>query len=157
MFAGSYLGGIMTLIGVVLTLQYERKLQHQQTAIGSIDKEKGVIASVVGNIETSMPSRLYMQCMTLKSFSGLGVDALEIGAFRNQIMLEQEKINRIKTRLILETNLYNFETNCKTCKQKCQRNEITRQITLLLDQINSKMFDTLNMIDSFLTKKLIIN
>ena len=37
MFAGSYLGGAMTLLGVIVTLKYERRLNQHQQRIQSIE------------------------------------------------------------------------------------------------------------------------
>ena len=39
MFAGSYLGGAMTLLGVIVTLKYERRLNQHQQRIQSSEKE----------------------------------------------------------------------------------------------------------------------
>ena len=42
LFAGSYLGGAMTLLGVVATLKHERSIHHHQLMIESIEKEKAL-------------------------------------------------------------------------------------------------------------------
>lgn len=66
----------------------------------------------------------------------MGVNALEIGTFRNQIMLEQEKLNHKKICLVLETNIYSANSHCDTCKKTCDRNEKQNKYQLYLIKYN---------------------
>ena len=40
MFCGSYIAGVLTLGGVILTLQHERKVHQHQISMDAINKEK---------------------------------------------------------------------------------------------------------------------
>lgn len=58
-FCGSYLGGTMTLAGVMLTLRHERNIHQYEKSMDSIEKEKDALGKAICNLNVFAPSILY--------------------------------------------------------------------------------------------------
>lgn len=54
-FASSYLGGSMTLVGVMFTLRYERKVQHYEETLRNIEIEKDKLGRAICELNIFHP------------------------------------------------------------------------------------------------------
>lgn len=54
MFAESYLGGTMRLIGVTIALQQERKYQYYQHKLHSIEQEKEHLGHAISSVKRKL-------------------------------------------------------------------------------------------------------
>lgn len=57
-FCGSYLGGTMTLAGVMITLRHERSIHQYEKALESIEKERNGLGKVICELNLFAPSIL---------------------------------------------------------------------------------------------------
>lgn len=56
MFFGSYLGGVMTLGGVMITLRHERNIHQYENRMENIEREKQTIGNAVCGFNLLAPS-----------------------------------------------------------------------------------------------------
>ena len=77
-FASGYLGGVMTLVGVVITLRYERNVQRYEEKLNYIEKEK----------------------------ENWGRAICELNIFAPQLATEMQIINTEKLKMIFFTDTY---------------------------------------------------
>lgn len=58
-FCGSYLGGTMTLAGMMVTLKHERGIHQYEKALKAIEKEKDGLGKAIGELNLFIASALY--------------------------------------------------------------------------------------------------
>ena len=147
-FCGSYLGGAMTLAGVMLTLRYERNIHQYEKSMDSINKEKDALGKAICDLNVFAPSALYQQ------FNGLhitskGYDSVEVAAIRQQLSEEMQKINALKQETLFFTDIYAMTARCSTCKKPCKIQSILPEFQKIYEKVGSKLFELLQMIDTY--------
>lgn len=146
LFAGSYLGGVMTLAGVVITLKYERKIQQYEKLLENIDKEKERLGKAICELNVFAPSIIYQKFMVMQVTQD-GYNASEIAAIRSNILEEMAKINQLRSETMFFTDIYAMTAGCeKTCRIK----EIMPEIQKIYDTIGKKVYDTLQEVDQYI-------
>lgn len=148
-FCGSYLGGTMTLAGVMLTLRHERGIHQYEKALETIEKERGGLGKAICELNLFAPSILYQR------FNGLhitttGYDSVEIAAIRQQLAEEMQKINTVKLKAMFFTDVYVVPPGCSGCKNPCRIPTILPEFQKTYEKISNRIFTLLEMIDSYI-------
>ncbi len=147
-FCGSYLGGTMTLVGVMITLRHERNIHQYEKSMESIDKEKDALGKAVCDLNIFAPSTLYQQFNSLQTTSK-GYDSAEVAAIRQQLSEEMRKINALKLETMFFTDIYAMTAGCSACKQPCRVQAILPEFQKIYEKVGSKLFELLQMIDAY--------
>lgn len=85
LFYASYLGGCMTLVGVIFSISNERKLNQFQISMEAIEKEKIQLASLINQINVFLPVTILQHFLGLAILKD-GYDAKEIAMLRKMII-----------------------------------------------------------------------
>lgn len=148
MFYSSYLGGSMTLVGVMITLQHERNIHKYEKLLEDIDKEKDELGKAICEINLFAPSTLYQQFNSLHITSKGYYDSAEIAVIRQQIAEEMQKFNTKKIAVMLLTDVYDMP-GCVVCKKPCKIQTILPEFQKLYEEVGEKIYKVLNMIDIY--------
>lgn len=105
MFYASYLGGCMTLVGVIFSMSNERKLSQFQIGMEAIEKEKMKLASLINQINVFLPVTILQHFLGLAILKD-GYDAKEIAIIRRMIIDELNNIFIAKREMLLLTSIY---------------------------------------------------
>lgn len=124
-FCGSYLGGTMTLAGVMITLRHERSIHQYEKALESIEKERDGLGKT-------------------------GYDPVEIAAIRQQLAEEMQKINAVKLKAMFFTDIYVVPPGCSACKNLCRIPTILPEFQKTYEKISNRIFTLLELIDSYI-------
>ena len=100
LFAGSYLGGAMTLLGVVATLKHERSIHRHQLMIESIEKEKALLNSIVARLDFFAPSICYTEFASALSICEWNKHP-DFSSVRRRIAESMSSLNQASTDLLL--------------------------------------------------------
>lgn len=149
-FCGSYLGGTMTLAGVMITLRHDRNFHQYEKSLESIDKEKEALGKAVCDLNIYAPSTLYQQFHSLHITSE-GYDPAEVAAIRQQLSEEMRKINALKLETMFFTDIYAMTAKCSSCKMPCKIQTILPEFQKTYEKVGSKIFELLQMIDSYVS------
>ena len=149
MFFGSYLGGVMTLVGVMITLRHERKIHQYEYSIDKIGKESEEIGKLICDINLLAPSTLYTQIVEMRAASPI-VSASDLIELRVHITEEMHKVLIAKTELEFATDIYLMVKNCAACKTSCRIQEIAPKFIETYDLIGSKIYDTLSKMNNYI-------
>ena len=98
-FSGSYLGGTMTLVGVMITLKHERSIHQYEKSLESIGKEKDNLGKAICELNVFAPSTLYQRFNSLH-IARDGYNSAEIASIRQQLAEEMQKINKAKLEIM---------------------------------------------------------
>lgn len=147
-FCGSYLGGTMTLAGVMLTLRHERNIHQYEKSMDSIDKEKDALGKAICDLNVFAPRTLYQQFNSLH-ITSKGYDSAEVAAIRQQLSEEMRKINALKLETMFFTDIYAMTAECSACKKPCRVQSILPEFQKIYEKVGSKLFELLQMIDSY--------
>lgn len=147
LFAGSYLGGVMTLAGVMITLKHERKIHQYEKLLENIDKEKERLGKAICELNVFAPSIIYQKFMVMQVTQD-GYNASEIAAIRSNILEEMAKINKLKSETMFFTDIYAITSGCR---KSCRIKEILPEIQKIYDTIGKNIYDTLQEIDQYVT------
>lgn len=148
-FASSYLGGSMTLVGVMLTLRYERNIQHFEEELRNIEIEKDKLGMAICELNIFAPNTLYQQFNSL-NISSNGYDSAEVSSVRQRLAEEMQKINKEKLEVMYFTDMYAMTAGCSTCKKPCKIQTILPKFQKLYETVGKNIFDALNKIDSYI-------
>lgn len=148
MFSSSYLGGSMTLIGVILTLRHGQSSQQYEKKLENIEKERERLGRIIFELNTFAPSTIYQQFGTLCNVYG-EYNSADIASIRYQIVEEQRKINSSKLELITLTDIYAMTCQCSTCKKSCRIKTILPEFQQIYDKICSNLYNVLIKLDSY--------
>ena len=148
-FCGSYIGGTMTLAGVMLTLRHERNIHQYEKSMDSIEKEKDALGKAICDLNVFAPSTLYQQ------FNGLyitseGYDPAEVAAIRQQLSEEMRKINALKLETMFFTDIYAMTAGCSACKKPCRIQSILPEFQKIYEKVGSKLFELLQIVDAYI-------
>ena len=147
-FCGSYLGGTMTLAGVMITLRHERNIHQYEKTMESIEKEKAALGKAVCDLNIFAPSTLYQQFNSL-NITSKGYDSAEVAAIRQQLSEEMRKINALKLETMFFTDIYAMTAGCSACKKPCRIQSILPEFQKIYEKVGSKLFELLQMIDAY--------
>lgn len=148
MFAGSYLGGAMTLIGVTITLQQERKSQHYQDELHNIEQEREHLGHAIGGLNVITPTTIYERFMELPIMP-MGYNPLDVSLIRQLISQERENINKLRLEVIFLTDIYESAA-CTTCKSPCGLKEVRLEFQKVYDEMANQFFAIYQKIENFI-------
>lgn len=149
MFMGSYLGGVMTLAGVMITLKHERNAHQYEKSLESIEKEKDNLGNTICELNIFAPSTLYQRFNSLP-ITSKGYNSLEIASVRQQLAEEMQKINTAKLKVIFFTDIFAMTAGCSSCKKLCRIQTILPEFQKIYERVGNKIFSVLQMIDSYI-------
>lgn len=122
MFFGSYLGGTIALIGVVITIKHSHQLHNHQINIQYLQKEQEVVAEAISNL----PINQTLNIMGIYA-TGIWIDdnavehskenIREIYSCQTMITLSQIKLSTL-------SNIISDYSICSKCKEQCELKSI---------------------------------
>ncbi len=139
MFFGSYLGGSVTLLGVILTIRHSRQLHQHQISIGYLQKEEENVAEVLA----SLPVNQTLNIMGVYATGFRISDDDEINNIENsketirEIYLCQTSLTQAKIKLAALSFILQDYNNCSSCKNKCNLNEIAPKFRATYEELES--------------------
>ena len=148
-FCSSYLGGTMTLAGVMITLKHERSIHQYEKVLETIEKEKDGLGKVICELNLFAPSILYQRFNCLR-ITSTGYDSVEVAAIRQQLAEEMQKINTVKLKAMFFTDIYAVLPGCSTCKNPCRLPTILPEFQKTYEKISNRIFTLLELIDSYI-------
>lgn len=149
MFFGSYLAGVMTLTGVLITLKHERKMHQYEKSLGNIDKERERIGSAICKFNLLTPRSLYSQVNEML-VSPKGISSPDIIVLRQKVNEEMHNTLTARTELEFSTDIYFMAGNCAVCKKPCKIQAVIPEFIKAYDSIGAKIYDTLKKIDNYI-------
>lgn len=149
-FCSSYLGGTMTLAGVMITLRYERSVHQYEKTLESIEKERDGLGKVICELDLFVPSILYQRFNGLR-ITNTGYNPVETAAIRQQLAEEMQKINTLKLKAMFFTDIYVVPPGCSTCKDPCRIPTVLPEFQKIYEKICSRIFTLLELIDSYIS------
>jgi len=78
-----------------------------------------------------------------------GYDSAEVAAIRQQLSEEMRKINALKLETMFFTDIYAMTAECSACKKPCSVQSILPEFQKIYEKVGSKLFELLQMIDSY--------
>lgn len=148
MFFSSYLGGSMTLVGVMITLQHERRIHNYEKLLEDIEKEKEELGKAICELNLFAPSTLYQRFNSLHLTSE-GYNSAEVAAIRQQISEEMQRINAEKIAVMLLTDIYEMTVKCAACKKPCRIQAILPEFQKTYEEVGGKIYNVFQMIDTY--------
>lgn len=140
-FAGSYLGGAMTLMGVLATLRHERRLYRHEVALDAIWEEQRNIADVLSGLDLYDPFICYtgLKATAVACDRGQSPDFSEI---RCRIGEGVRRVSRSAIDLQLRTDIA-VPLNCSNCDRHCRLNEVKGEYLSLHQRISAAIMEAL--------------
>ncbi len=148
-FCGSYLGGTMTLAGVMITLKHERSIHQYEKALETIEKERDGLGKVICELNLFVPNALYQRFNSIP-ITSTGYDSVEVSAVRQQLAEEMQKINTAKLEAMFFTDIYVIPAGCPTCKNPCRIPTILPEFQRIYENVGNRIFTLLQMIDTYI-------
>lgn len=149
MFAGSYLGGAMTLLGVMATLRYERRIHSYQLMIQGIEKEKELLNSIINRIDIYAPSICYLDFSSVLSIKEWNKRP-DFSAVRRKIAEAMSALNQGRIDLNIGTDMCCQPAECTSCKNTCRMPSVRIEFQNTYATVNKYLFDTLTLLDTFI-------
>lgn len=149
MFAGSYLGGVMTLIGVTITIRQERRNQRYEDNLSNIEREREHLGAAISGINTIIPKTIYQRYINLP-VKPEERNSSDVALIIQSIDQEREVINKIRMEAIFFTDIYD-SASCKICSQVCSLKEIRLEFQKIYDEITLQLFDIYLKIEKYIT------
>lgn len=148
MFAGSYLGGAMTLLGVIATLRHERNIHRHQQMLDAIHKEQKALCNIVSSFDVFVPIACNEEISS--ALNTHKVNELPDLSKAKQRILEQFSIlSRSKTELHLETNMCTPFPQCAMCKHPCRLPAIKTEFQNTYNVVYTELYNALVKLNSF--------
>lgn len=143
MFCGSYLAGVLTLGGVILTLQHERKVHQHQISIERINKEKDLLIKAISELDFYSVSIIYHNFCELE-MTNTGYRGIEVAEIQRRISEKQRRLNQWMVVISADTEIYvNMNQQCISCKTPCGLSKICEQFREIYDRIFKDLYETL--------------
>lgn len=152
-FAGSYLGGVMTLAGVMVTLKYQRIIYQHEKSLENINAEKEKLGVAICELNIFAPIEIYQRFGSLQ-VTQEGYNSAEISAIRHSIAVEMEKINKLKLETMFFTDIYAMTAGCSSCKKPCRIQNILPEFQKMYGTVGNQIYETLREIDQFVADVL---
>ena len=149
MFAGSYLGGAMTLLGVIVTLKYERRLNQHQQRIQSIEKERERLFSIINRLDVFAPSSCYLDFTSVMSVKEWNKRP-DFTDVRRRIVDSMRELNQSSRDLQLGTDMCAQSADCARCKHICRLPTVQAEFRNTYTYMNTYLFDTLKLLDTYI-------
>lgn len=149
MFAGSYLGGAMTLLGVIVTLKYERRLNQHQQQIQSIEKERERLFSIINRLDVFAPSSCYLDFTSVMSVKEWNKRP-DFTDVRRRIVDSMRELNQSNRDLQLGTDMCAQSADCARCKHICRLPTVQAEFRNTYTYMNTYLFDTLKLLDAYI-------
>lgn len=147
-FCGSYLGGTMTLAGVMVTLRHERGIHRYEKEMETIEKEKDGLGKVICELNLFAPSIFYQRFCSVR-ITSIGYDPAEVAAIRQRLAEEMQKINTAKLETMFFTDIYTALPGCSACKNPCRIPTVLPEFQKTYEKVSNRIFTLLEMIDSY--------
>lgn len=147
-FCGSYLGGTMTLAGVMITLKHERSIHQYEKALETIEKERDRLGKAIGELNLFVSSALYHRFNSLLITSE-GYDSSDVAAIRQQLAEEMQKVDNARLGAMFFTDIYIPPTGCSACKTPCRIPNILPEFQNIYEKVCDRIFTLLSMIDAY--------
>ncbi len=148
MFLGSYLGGVMTLAGVIVTLKYQRNIYQHEKSLEIINSEKERLGMAICELNIFAPTEIYQRFVGLQ-ITKEGYNIVEIAAIRHLIAEEMEKINQLKLETMFFTDIYAMTAGCSSCKKPCRIQTVLPEFQKMYGTVGNQIYETLREIDQF--------
>ena len=146
MFAGSYLGGAITLGGVVLTLKHERKVHQHQIRIDEINKEKELLVNAISELDFYSISIIYNHFRELE-ITNTGYRGVEVAEIQRKISEVQRTVNEQLIVITAGTEMYaNMTQQCSGCKTPCGLSKTCGEFRGIYDRITKDLYETLSLL-----------
>lgn len=149
MFAGSYLGGVMTLLGVIVTLKYESRLNQHQQRIQSIEKERERLFSIINRLDVFAPSSCYLNFTSVMSVKEWNKRP-DFTDVRRRIVDSMRELNQSNRDLQLGTDMCAQSADCARCKHICRLPTVQAEFRNTYTYMNTYLFDTLKLLDTYI-------
>lgn len=149
MFFGSYLSGVMTLVGVIITIMHERNIHQYENTLENIEKEKERIGNAICGFNLLTPGALYQQFNEML-ISPTTVNSSDIVAIRMRVNEEMHKVLTAKAELEFSTDIYFMSGNCAACKEPCGIQSTILEFIKIYELIGAKIYDTLSKINAYI-------
>lgn len=148
LFAGSYLGGAMTLMGVMATLKHERSIHRHQLMIESIAKEKALLNSIVARLDFFAPSICYTEFASALSICEWNKHP-DFSSVRRRIAESMSSLNQASTDLLIGTDMKYQPAECSNCPHPCRLPAVRNEFLSLYDAAGKHLYDALAQLDVF--------
>lgn len=149
MFFGSYLGGVMTLAGVMITLRHERERHQYEFSIENIEKEKEKIGKAICGFNLLAPGVLYLQANEIMA-SPTGINISDLISLRLRVNEEMNKALLGNAELEFYTDIYFMQGNCASCKRPCELQTIIPEFIKIYNSVGSKLYGTHSKINDYI-------
>lgn len=149
MFFASYLGGTMTLIGVLFSISYERKVQQYNNVIQDIDKEKIQLSILINKLDVFLPTKIIKQFASLP-IQQEGYNSNDIAVLRKWIADELAGVFKSKREMLLLTYICSTNNACNVCANKCDLVTVKPQFEQLYNKIADEIYALLQEIDVYI-------
>ena len=148
MFAGSYLGGVMTLLGVVATLKHERNVQRHQHMIESIHKEQDALCNIINGFNVFVP--LACDVDITSALHKQGVDQTpDLSEVKRRIIEQMSLLLRNKAELHLQTNMCCASPQCENCKNPCKLPKVKEEFRQTYNTVYNGLYDAYEKLNTF--------
>ena len=152
MFAASYLGGAITLSGVVLTLKHERKLHLHQMNIDQINKEKEILTSAIVELDLHFPAIVYEHFRELSTKDGV-YNGVEIAELQRRISEKQRLLNQWRVIITINTEIYaDMSMKCSKCKMKCNFADTCKEFREKYENISKNLYDIMSLLSEHINQ-----
>jgi len=147
MFWGSYLGGVVTLLGVVMTIQYSRKTHFHQMEIEKLNEERAHFSTAITKLNSLAISKIW------ESFRALyigteGYNDADIFNLKQMIIHEREQICAARVELSMNTFILDESEKCLKCQKQCDIQQISAEFREQYYDTESKLYDCLSVINN---------
>ncbi len=148
MFAGSYLGGAMTLLGVVATLKHERNVHRHQQMIESIHKEQDALCNIINGFNVLVP--LACDVEITSALNNQGIDQTpDLSEAKRRIMEQMSLLLRNKAELHLQTNMCCASPQCENCKKPCRLPKVKEEFRQTYNTVYNGLYDAYEKLNTF--------
>ncbi len=151
-FAGSYMGGVMTLVGVILTIHYQRKSNFKQQKFTEILKERETLGNIISRLDLLGPSGCYQEYTSLVSAEYAQIPNLS--NIRRNIVDKMGILNQLRAEINLSTDIMAMPTECASCNHQCRLISLRPEFQVLYTTVNQNLLDAYAALDTFIVASL---
>lgn len=148
MFAGSYLGGAMTLLGVMATLKHERNIHRHQHTIEAIHKEQDALSKIICDLDVFLPMACNAEIISALDMQKVG-ELPDLSQAKQRVLTQLSNLLRNKTELHLETNMCNLTPRCETCKHSCRLPKVKAEFRETYNTVYSGLYEAYRKLNSY--------
>lgn len=149
-FAGSYLGGVLTLGGVVLTIKNERRVHQHQIKMDEIRKEKEILVNAVSNLDVYSVSIFYNFFLDFLETENCNNNFAEL---YKRIFETQKDLNTQKIIVHANTDVFSLaQSQCVGCKAPCGLPKVCEQFSETYDRVFHDIYGNLTFLYTYITE-----